>query len=752
MKNTTRNYRNNNNNENSFDEFSLSELIDNLLIHKWTIIICTTLVFTASFIYAYGQPPIYKANSLLRVESQKPIVPGLEDLMKLTVNNEASVITEIELIKSTKILSETIKILKLDIVAEPKKVWLFGYFFHYFFSPNDTKKLPSIWKSFDQWVYPYAWGNEEILVVRFDIPKEFFNNDFTIIKTKNNFFDLTFNNEIILTGKIGEFSSSKDDKFNIFVSKLTGLEHTEFSVIKQSDRRARYELLKHISASEKGVDTGILSLSITGEDEGLIVRVLDKISSTYIEQNKSRSSEEASNALKFLEEQIRPVKESVDKAEINLKKYRTKNKTADLQQETGAVLGEVVAIDAELQKISLFKEELRQKYTANHPKVKILVAQTERLMVRRKEINEKISKLPKKQQKLLELERNIKVSNSIYIELLNKIQEFKIAKASTVGNIYVVNFAESEERPIEPKKVLIIASGLVAGFLLGFFIIIFRQILKPVRKLVKNPKELEEMIGIPVYATVPLSKNVELTGNFKTKHRKQKILLAAQNMTDPAIESLRSLRTNLHFALHEAKNNIVLITGPSPSIGKSFVSSNLSAVIANTDQKVILIDADMRKGYLHEIFGLNQTAGLSDIISKKATLSEATTRVKINNNNINIDVITSGTTPPNPSELLMNDNFSKLINYLSSNYDLVIIDTPPVHAVTDPAIIASHAGVVFMVVYSNRHTIEEIEYAVDRLSQTGIETKGFIFNGFEVTKSGYGHEYGYGYGYGYGEK
>jgi tyrosine-protein kinase Etk/Wzc len=746
MKNPSR--VNNNKAENEFDEFSPSEIIDNLVKNKWIIIFFTLLAFIISFVYAYGQPSVYKANSLLRVESQKPTVPGLEDLMKLTASSEASVITEVELIKSTKILSETVKYLKLDIEAEPSKIWLISHFFHYFFSPDDVKKLPSIWKRFDNLVYPYAWGNEKISVVRFNVPKEFINASFKIIKGKNNYFDLVFNDKAILTGKVGESSISSDDKFSIFVSKLTGLEHTEYSVTKLSDRSARSKLINKISANEKGVDTGILSLSITGKDEGLIVRVLNKISSTYIEQNKSRSSEEASNALKFLKEQIKPVKKNVDRAEANLKEYRTKNKTADLQQETGSVLSEVVALDAELQKISLYREELIQKYTINHPKIKILVAQTERLLVRRNDIKRKISKLPKKQQKLLELERDIKVSNSIYIELLNKIQEFKIAKASTVGNVYIVNFAESEEKPIKPQKILTIAIGVIIGFLLGFFIVVFRQILQPVRKMVISPKLLEETMGIPVYATVPLSKNVELTGNFKSKHRKQKILLASKNMTDPAIESLRSLRTSLHFALHEAKNNIVMITGPSASIGKSFISSNFSAVIANTGQKVILIDADMRKGYLHKIFGLNQTAGLSEIISKQVKLEEAVTRVKINNNNIDIDIITSGGVPPNPSELLMHENFLKLLDYLSANYDLVLIDTPPVNVVTDPTIIASHAGVVFMVVYSNQHTMEEIEYAVGRLSQTGIETKGFIFNGFEVPKNSYGQVYGYGYGYG----
>ena len=267
-------------------------------------------------------------------------------------------------------------------------------------------------------------------------------------------------------------------------------------------------------------------------------------------------------------------------------------------------------------------------------------------------------------------------------------------------------------------------------------VVFLRQTL---RHTVNNPDKLEEALGLPVYATIPLSKNVKLTGGLKTKTRKQKSLLAIDHKTDPAIESLRSLRTSLHFALHEAKNNVVMITGPSPEIGKSFISSNFAAVIATAKQRVILIDGDMRKGYFHELFKLKLVPGLSDIITEKATFEEAIQTVQVGDTSI--DIITRGQTPPNPSELLMHEHFGKLLDHLSNSYDLVLMDSPPIHAVTDPTIIGSHAGVVFMVVHSDRHSLKEIEHAITRLSRAGVETKGLIFNAYDVKNSAYNYGY-----------
>ena len=296
--------------------------------------------------------------------------------------------------------------------------------------------------------------------------------------------------------------------------------------------------------------------------------------------------------------------------------------------------------------------------------------------------------------------------------------------------------------PVKPNRSRIAAIGTLLGAMLGTLLVFLR---KALHQFVSNPEKIEEKFGLPVYATVPLSKGVNLTRGLKNKKKKQKTLLALEHATDPAIESLRSLRTSLHFALLEAKNNIVMITGPSPDTGKSFISSNLSAVIAGSEQRVLLIDADMRKGYLHTLFNKDNSPGLSDLISEKTTLEDTIQTINIADKSM--DVIFRGQVPPNPSELLMHSNFKKILDAVSEKYDLVIIDTPPIHAVTDPTIIGRHAGVVFMVVYSNQHSMKEIEHAVTQLSHAGIKTKGFIFNGFEARSSLYGYGYGYGYGY-----
>ena len=720
----------------SVDYINLLDVAHTIRQGKWLILFFTLISSLLAFIYTYGQSPIYKADTLLRVESQKAGIPGIDDLASLMGTEDTSVGTELELIKSRKNLAITVNKLKLNIIAQPKKVPFFSNLHKRFFSPEETQKPSLIWGKLDTLMHRYSWGNEHIKVSRLNVPNKWLNKPLTLITKQDSSFEIKSGDSSLLKGKVGESSTSIDKSFSIFVSELTGLLGTEFSITKLSMRRATARLKKKITASEKGKKTGIIVLSLTGHDEDKIVKILDDVSKNYVEQNISRSSEEASNALAFLEEQIKPVKENVDKTEASLKQYRIEHHTADLPQETQAILDVIVGIDAKLQKYSLSREELSQKYAKQHPTIQALNFQENKLKRRKQKTQEKIAKLPKKQQVLLKLEREIKVSNAIYIDLLNKIQEFKIAKASTVGNAYIVDLADIDESYVKPNKKRILSIGVLLGLIFGMIVVFLR---KALRHTVNNPDKLEEALGLPVYATIPLSKNVKLTGGLNTKVKKQKSLLAEDHKNDPAIESLRSLRTSLHFALHEAKNNIVMITGPSPYIGKSFISSNFAAVIATAKQRVILIDADMRKGYLHELFKQELVPGLSDIITKKATLEDAIQTIPVGDTYI--DIITRGQTPPNPSELLMHGYFDKLLDHLSNNYDLVIIDSPPIHAVTDPTIIGGHAGVVFMVVHSDRHSLKEIEHAVARLSQAGVETKGFIFNGYDAKNSAYNYGY-----------
>ena len=268
---------------------------------------------------------------------------------------------------------------------------------------------------------------------------------------------------------------------------------------------------------------------------------------------------------------------------------------------------------------------------------------------------------------------------------------------------------------------------------------------KAMHKGVEDPAEIEAL-GIPVYASVPHSDHQEKLTGFATRARKGKIpkaktILALDNPADLSIEALRSLRTSLHFAMMEAKNNIIAISGPSPGVGKSFISVNLASILAQSGKKVLIIDADMRKGYLQTQFNISAEDGLSDYLSGRLNLSEVTHDTKVTG----LDVITRGQIPPNPSELLMHANFSKLVAEVSAAYDMVIIDTPPILAVTDPAIVSAHTGTTLLVARYGQNHLREIELTRNRFEQNGIDVKGLVFNGvLKKASNAYGY-YNYAY-------
>jgi len=229
----------------------------------------------------------------------------------------------------------------------------------------------------------------------------------------------------------------------------------------------------------------------------------------------------------------------------------------------------------------------------------------------------------------------------------------------------------------------------------------------------------------------------------KTKGNKKYSFLALDNPADLAIEAIRSLRTSLHFAMMEASNNVLMISGASPAAGKSFVSSNLGAVVVQGGKRVLFIDCDMRKGYLHKVFNVDNDKGMSDILSGKSDFESAVKKLEPSG----FDFISRGQVPPNPAELLMSKRCGELMSWASKNYDLVIVDTPPILAVTDAAILGRYVGTTLIVARFEENTAKEIEVSVKKFEQSGVKVKGSILNGVVKKASNY---YGYGYSsYGY---
>jgi len=231
----------------------------------------------------------------------------------------------------------------------------------------------------------------------------------------------------------------------------------------------------------------------------------------------------------------------------------------------------------------------------------------------------------------------------------------------------------------------------------------------------------------------------------------QQLVLANQKENDPAIESLRSLRTALQFAMLDARNNIMMISGPTPGLGKSFVAANFAAVMAASGKRVLLVDGDIRKGYLNQYFGMDRQGGLTDVIA--GTL-EPTSAIR-HEVMPGLDFLPTGNMPPNPSELLLHPRLRQVLDDLSLDYDHVIIDSPPVLVVSDATVLSTYVGSVFLVAREGLTTIGELDDSTRRFQQSGANVKGVVFNGVRPRLSnyyGYGNRYGYNYAGGYGYK
>lgn len=716
------------------DEIDLGRLFGLLLDGKWLIVGITAIAMMLGVAYALLATPEYKANALLQVEEKSGGMAALGDVTEM-FSQKSNAEAEINIITSRKILGAAVDEVKRDIIVEPNYFPLVGKFMARRYQgeqPADASMFSS-----------YAWGGELINVSQLDVPNSLLNDALTLRATEQGFDILNEEGDVLLKGQANK--RIEQNGISILITDLVARPNTEFTLVKASRLNAIDALKQNLNIKEKGKATGIIELSLTGSDPVDITNSLNAVTQQYLLQNIQRQSAEAEKSLKFLADQQPELKGKLDEAEERLNQYRQQNKSVDLGLETQSVLTQLVDLEKQLNELAFSESEISRLYTRAHPSYQALLEKKQSLLRDKNELSEKVENLPNTQQEILRLTRDMEVSQEIYIQLLNKVQELNIVKAGTVGNVRIIDDAVTAPRPVKPKKPLIVVLATMLGGMFSVGLVLVRGLLN---RGVENPEDFEQA-GMSVYASVPLSETHQKKTLGFSKRKKVSaqgnLLLASYNPTDLAIESLRALRTSLHFAMLEANNNVIAIGGPSPEVGKSFISSNLAAICAQSGQKVLLIDGDMRKGYLHTIFNKKTEQGLSELLTGRITLAQAAHSTETDN----LHFMPRGQVPPNPSELLMHSNFNQLLAQASQEYDLVIIDTPPILAVTDPVIISAQAGTTLMVSRFAKNPLKEVEVAQRRYQQNGINVKGIVFNAVERKASAYGYgNYGY-YNYEY---
>ncbi|EKM6411134.1 TPA: polysaccharide biosynthesis tyrosine autokinase [Klebsiella pneumoniae] len=703
------------------NELELGRIVGELIDCRKLIIGITTGFTVIAVLYALMATPIYQANALIQVE-QKQGNAILSSLSQMLPDGQLQSAPEISLLQSRMILGKTVDDLNLQTQVEKE------YF------PIIGKGISRILNN----------KNESIKIDKLYIERKEDSTDPEIIITIKDDKHFTVEGDgFKVDGIKGEMLDK--DKLRILITEINAEPGASFEVKYLSRLKAINNLLEAFNVSDQGKDTGMLGLTLTGTDPNLISKTLNSIANNYLEQNVERQAAQDAKSLDFLNQQLPKVRADLDIAEDKLNSYRKEKDSVDLSMEAKSVLDQIVNVDNQLNELTFREAEISQLYTKEHPTYKALIEKRQTLQQEKTKLNKRVSGMPSTQQEVLRLSRDVESGRAVYLQLLNRQQELSIAKSSAIGNVRIVDDSITDPKPIKPKKILICIIGFILGLFFSVALIMLRFLL---RRGIESPEQLEEM-GINVYASIPVSEwLLKASDKRKRKNNESDKLLAVENPTDLAVEAIRSLRTSLHFAMLEAKNNVLMISGASPNAGKTFVSTNLAATISLANKSVLFIDADLRKGYVHKMLGNEGKSGLSDILSGQANVEETIISVPDGQ----FDYIGHGQVPPNPAELLMHPRFEKLLAWASAKYDLVIIDTPPILAVTDAAIIGRYAGTTLLVARFESNTVKEIEVSITRFEQSGVNVKGCILNGVvKKASSYYGYGYNY-YGYNYSNK
>ncbi|HCI6543204.1 TPA: polysaccharide biosynthesis tyrosine autokinase, partial [Klebsiella pneumoniae] len=695
------------------NELELGRIVGELIDCRKLIIGITTGFTVIAVLYALMATPIYQANALIQVE-QKQGNAILSSLSQMLPDGQLQSAPEISLLQSRMILGKTVDDLNLQTQVEKE------YF------PIIGKGISRILNN----------KNESIKIDKLYIERKEDSTDPEIIITIKDDKHFTVEGDgFKVDGIKGEMLDK--DKLRILITEINAEPGASFEVKYLSRLKAINNLLEAFNVSDQGKDTGMLGLTLTGTDPNLISKTLNSIANNYLEQNVERQAAQDAKSLDFLNQQLPKVRADLDIAEDKLNSYRKEKDSVDLSMEAKSVLDQIVNVDNQLNELTFREAEISQLYTKEHPTYKALIEKRQTLQQEKTKLNKRVSGMPSTQQEVLRLSRDVESGRAVYLQLLNRQQELSIAKSSAIGNVRIVDDSITDPKPIKPKKILICIIGFILGLFFSVALIMLRFLL---RRGIESPEQLEEM-GINVYASIPVSEwLLKASDKRKRKNNESDKLLAVENPTDLAVEAIRSLRTSLHFAMLEAKNNVLMISGASPNAGKTFVSTNLAATISLANKSVLFIDADLRKGYVHKMLGNEGKSGLSDILSGQANVEETIISVPDGQ----FDYIGRGQVPPNPAELLMHPRFEKLLAWASAKYDLVIMDTPPILAVTDAAIIGRYAGTTLLVARFESNTVKEIEVSITRFEQSGVNVKGCILNGVVKKASSY---YGYGYNY-----
>ncbi|MBP5246516.1 MAG: AAA family ATPase [Fibrobacter sp.] len=651
------------------------ELFEDLWKNKILVLAFVFCFAVLGAFVAQWSRPVYEANSLLQVKSKSSSLSAmLGDVGSLLGMAGGSSDTEIQLMQSRRVLDELIDSLGLQNEAMP--VGVLDRLLHregrvdirYLKLPNFSVIAPERYKQ--------PWS----LVVDDSV-------SFSLYDDLGQKVLSCSPNELCSVPYMGDTTA-------IRVSLMNATPGQKFKVTQKVMIKAVNSLVKNLSISEVGKKTGILNIAYQSLYADKAVLVVDSLAAIYLRLNQEFGSSDMKSTLALLEAQLPVARRTLDSLMIGLNDYREKIGSADIAAETKITLESQVRLQQQIIQLEQMREEKARLFDSSHPQIVTMDKQIASLKRELARASTQTKKLPETQQKILTMTTEAQYAQTIYSDLLKRVEQLRLLVASSSESAQIIDSAIANPEPVKPKKKMILLVFVFAGFCASFGYISLRKKMKGVT----DPFLVSKTTGVSVYSLIPKGESEAAAG-------------------------LQTLQLSLELESF-GKDRVLCVSGLLPGVGASFVSSRLAKAFAASGKKVLLIDADLQNGTLGSEFGISHSDGLVEALAEKTGIASAIHSVQIPN----LDVLLSGSRLMSSEGVFGADKFTNFIKSVRDSYDMVILDTPALLIRRDASLISRVSDEVLLILEYGRHSLESIQEGIALLPKTPNPTKVIAFN------------------------
>ena len=774
-----------NNKKNPSNEITLKDILYILNQYKWSIVFITLISSALSYTYLYFKPSIYNSYAILKVK------PNIKLKSEDVITNTASTMAA----KDVKERISLLKTFKVNIQALDKIQMKVQYFV------DDKYKKVELFPEIPIKIKNINILKNEIIGKKLTlVPHE---NGYTI-QYKNSYKEkiqhAIFKTKLFSFPTTTVFPYNKpitSQYFNFTVDKISSVDKPIHFIIHGNKRQIFENIIKSkLEISQLGKDTSLIQINYLDTIPERSQLYVNTLIDSFIKQSIDHKNTQTSKTLNFILTELNNIKKELKESEQQLEEYQGQQSIVKPSIQASLYIKELSDIEIQLsenelkqrliinlinfvqnnynldaiapslrklnddttlrlitklQDKQLIEEELRSEYTDKYPKLQSVRKQIQNIrkkielnlatlrtnieyenntLIERKTKHEtNLQSLPSQERQLVNIKRNYEVKSKMYEYLLKKKAENKIIQLAIASDYEIVDYAYNSKVPIKPKRSFILLLGTFLGFFLGSILAFIRY---GKNSHIQNKEDIERLSSLPIYGTIPFY-----------KHKKNELQVHLE-VKSPFTESFRTLRTNLQFIKEENKATTILITSTIASEGKTTTSANLATILEMARYKTIVINLDLRKPTLHKFFDISNYNGMSSYLNGDDKIQDIIQTTEF----ANLDIITSGGIPDDPSELILSRRLPELLLYLKEIYDYIIIDSAPIGIVTDTKTIMKYTDLNLIILrenYAQKGFVKTIEEMIEKHHFKNV---GFILNASKEI----GGEYGYGYSYEYESK